>query len=119
MPALLKSVLELVLSDTGITAIATVLATALVLIVRVRKAKQTIAQVASFAYDAVNAIKDATPTKIDDKAAIALKIIRDELNRDLSATEAAVAQATFDARHTQENMAKALADKALAVRVVR
>jgi hypothetical protein len=115
MPALLKSILDLALTDAGITALATGLAIILALVLRSnRKALKAVVEAAHFAYDAVNAIKDQTATKIDDKAAIALGIIADRLGRELTASEESAAVAVFDARHGQESDAAEIAKKAIA-----
>lgn len=106
---MLANVLEILASDETIVVLATVVAIAIGLIVKVERTKRIIGTVAGLAFDTVNALKDRTATKIDDKAAIALGVIAEHLGRDLMPTEVKVAKATFDARHDQELAARAIA----------
>jgi hypothetical protein len=108
---MLQTILDLLVSDGALVALATAAAVLISVLVKVQRTKRIIHQVASLAFDVVNTIKDATPTKIDDKAALALRVIVDHLGRELSAGETELAKAVFDERHAQEGAAGALAAK--------
>ena len=111
---LLKHFLDLALTDAGITAIVTAGAIVLGIFLRKnQKALRTVVDLAHFAYDAVNAIKDQTQTKIDDKVALALGIIVDRLGRELTDGEKEAAQAVFDERHTVEKVAADFVGRAI------
>jgi hypothetical protein len=119
MTTILNALLNVVLTDTGIAALATGLAVVLALILRShQKTLKAVVDAAHFAYDAVNAIKDQTATKIDDKVAIALRVIVDRLGRELTTAEVSAAQAVFDARHEQESDAAKVAGD-IAARVLK
>jgi hypothetical protein len=105
------SIADLLTSDSVITALAALAVAVLTVLVKNRATLRVVHQAASLAFDAVNALKDRTPSKIDDKAAVALGVIKERLGRELSASEARAALAVFNARHEQEKSALALAAK--------
>lgn len=106
--ALLTKLLE---SDGAWMAIGTAVGYALLIFVKGIKGRKRLKLVCDLAYEAVDFIKDKTPTKIDDKAALALKGVSDLLGRDLSPKEAELAKAQFEARHDYESMRKATAEQ--------
>lgn len=79
--------------------------------VKSAKTLAAIRQVSNFAYDAVNLAKGQTSTQIDDKAALALKVITERLGRELSPAEVVTAKAVFEARHAEEIVAKEMIKK--------
>lgn len=61
----------------------------------------TLSILADVAYDVVDGIARKTPGKLDDKAALALKTIRDQLKVKLSPADEARVQALLEAKHAQ------------------
>jgi hypothetical protein len=111
---MLQPILDALTSDAALTAIGGLLATLLALLIKAERTRKTVLAAASLAYDVVNALKAKTATKIDDKAALALAALRDQLGRDLSPAEAEAAKTLFTERHDRERAALKLAVDALA-----
>jgi hypothetical protein len=102
---------QLLGSEPALLAIGSVVGYGLLFFFKTFKSRKRLKLVCDLAYEAVDFIKDKTPTKIDDKVALALKGVCDMLGRDLSPKEEQLAKAQFEARHDYEAMRKATAEE--------
>lgn len=104
-----QTILDLLSQDATIATLSGVAVGLFLFLVKVDRTRRIVQKTAHLAYDVVSALKASTPTKIDDKAAVALKVITDRLDRELKPAEVALAKAAFDARHATEKTALAMA----------